>query len=453
MDAVTAFAPRRSEALPSMAAVAAPDPHTTLAVTATYRLSEDGRKASLLAGGNGKALQQLTVNVPVSRLHLVSIDAEGTACLKLRPRYDQITDQKITRVDDVPTYDVPPTIEELFREAARNYQLERTYEAERRAARQERQDAYHERRATLAKAFLADPAQRALVHPAPSPHRCYLAGDNGRRVLFDSNADVGVTRDVPAEAHRRFRADLRTRRQRNLQDRAAQLALHEVRKQVLADFIAQHGTADQRSRQEAGVLPMQEAIEAFTDHAFAALGNRPQYVRDGVDAMQAQVRRIPEYTNAVVMRGALTSSSTDVSHMTAAQWALVNEYRRLLPDATVTLRQHKIGWKRPAGNPPANVQHRGHATRPTVHAAPGVRRLRVLIDCRTARPRAIVPYWSLSRAATNSDDSRSPSHATLPLRRCKLAWRRLRISRAQPFFHDDALRTGTPTRANLVCLR
>lgn len=346
MDTVTAFAPRRSESFPSVAVAAGPDPQTTLAVTATYRLSEDGRKASLLAGGNGKALQQLTVHVPVSRLHLVSVDAEGIACLKLRPRYDQSADQKITRLDDVPTYDVPPTIDDLFREAARNYQLERTYEAERRAARQERQDASHERRAAIAKAFLADPTQRALVHPAPSPHRCYVGGENGRRVLFDSNVDVGVARDVPAEAHRRFRADLRTRRERNLQDRAAQLALHEVKKQVLADFIAQHGSADQRSRQDAGVLPMQEAIEAFADHAFAALGNRAQYARDGVDTMQAHLRRIPEYADAVVMPGDLTISSSDVSHMTAGQWALVNEYRRLLPDATVTLRQHKIGWKR-----------------------------------------------------------------------------------------------------------
>ena len=32
-----------------------------LTVTAVYKLSEDGRKASLLAGGNGQALQRVTV--------------------------------------------------------------------------------------------------------------------------------------------------------------------------------------------------------------------------------------------------------------------------------------------------------------------------------------------------------------------------------------------------------
>jgi hypothetical protein len=42
-----------------------------LAVTATYLLSEEGRKASLLEGGNGRATQEIIVEVPANRLHLV----------------------------------------------------------------------------------------------------------------------------------------------------------------------------------------------------------------------------------------------------------------------------------------------------------------------------------------------------------------------------------------------
>lgn len=41
-------------------------------------------------------------------------------------------------------------------------------------------------------------------------------------------------------------------------------------------------------------------------------------------------------------------TSADVSHMSAPQWAVVNEYRALMPSATVALRQHKISWKRDA---------------------------------------------------------------------------------------------------------
>jgi hypothetical protein len=346
MDTVTAFAPRRSDVHATVGVAVAPDPQKALAVAAVYRLSEDGRKASLLAGGDGRAVQQRTIDVPVNRLHLVSVDLNGLARLKLRPRYQRDGDQRVVRTDDEPTYDVPPTLDDLFRDAARNYELERAYEAERRATQQQRQDAYHERRAVIAQAFLDDATRRALVHPAPSPTRCYIALEDGRRILFDASADIGVARDVPAEAHRRFRADLRARRERNLQDRGAQLALHEEKKRILADFIGQHGTPDQRVRQGAGVLPMKEAIEAFADHAFAALAKRPLYVRDGADLLQTQVRRIPEYADAVVMPGELMITSADVSHMTAAQWALVNEYRALMPDATVTLRQHKISWKR-----------------------------------------------------------------------------------------------------------
>ena len=49
----------------------------TLTVEALYTLSENGRKASLLHSGNGRAVQQLTVDVPANRLHLVTVDAEG----------------------------------------------------------------------------------------------------------------------------------------------------------------------------------------------------------------------------------------------------------------------------------------------------------------------------------------------------------------------------------------
>lgn len=346
MDTVTAFAPRRSETHASAGVAATPEAQQTLAVAAIYRLSEEGRKASLLAGGDGRAVQQRTVDVPVNRLHLVSVDFEGVACLKLRPRYERDSNQQVVRIDDIPTYDAPPAIEDLFRDAARNHQLEQTYDAERRAAKERRRDAIHERRAKIAEAFLADPNQRALVHPTPTRERCYISTENGRRVPFDVRIDVGTARDVPVEAHRRFRADLRARRDRGLQDRASQLALHEEKKRIVAAFIAEHGNADQRSRHEAGVLPMREAVEAITDWTFAALGDRPRYVRDGVETLQAHLRKMPEFADMLVLPRDLLITSSDVQHMTAAHWALVNEYRTLLPDATVVMRIHKIAWKR-----------------------------------------------------------------------------------------------------------
>jgi hypothetical protein len=54
-----------------------------LTVIAVYGLSEAGRKASLITGGDGRAHQRLSVQVPPARLHLVSVDANGIARLKL----------------------------------------------------------------------------------------------------------------------------------------------------------------------------------------------------------------------------------------------------------------------------------------------------------------------------------------------------------------------------------
>ena len=344
MDTVTASAQRRPESV-SAVATATLEQTRTLAVAATYLLSEDGRKASLLAGGNGREMQELTVQVPTNRLHLVSVDANGVARLRLRPRYQLEGEQRIIRIDSPPVYDAPADLEDLFREAARNHQLERAYETERLAERDRRREGGRERRAQLARTFLDDPAQRALVHPSPTPKRCYLATQQGR-VLFDATRDDAPAREVPPEAHRRFRADLRARRERNLQERAAQLGLHEEKKRVIDEWIAVHGTAEQQARQAVGVLPMAEAIEAITDEAFALLGDRPPYEHDGVARLQAYLRQHSEHPDAVVTRDDLVVTSTNGQQMTAVQWALVQEFRRSLPDATVTLRVHRIAWKR-----------------------------------------------------------------------------------------------------------
>ena len=91
MDAIAHAATRRLDS--SLHAVGTPTPAIpvesvrTLSVTADYRLSEVGRKASLLNGGNGRAEQRVKVAVPLTRLHLVHVDANGIARLKLRPQF------------------------------------------------------------------------------------------------------------------------------------------------------------------------------------------------------------------------------------------------------------------------------------------------------------------------------------------------------------------------------
>jgi hypothetical protein len=326
----------------------------TLAVTATYVLTEEGRKASLLAGADGRAVQEIAVQVPDNRLHLVTVDANGVARLKLRPRYRLGDDQCVVRTDAPPEYDAPPSIEDLFREAARNHQLETTYQAERRAVRSNRRDAERDSRAAVAEAFLGDSNQRAIAHPPPTPKRCAVSTERGR-VLFDADTDSPPARDVPPEAHRRFRADLRARQERNQHGRAAQLALHEEKKRFIAEWIAIHGTREQQERQAAGMLPIAEAVEAITDEALSVLHDLPRYTRDGVDRLQAYLRRDPRYADAVVSPGTLSVISSNAVKASAAQWARLKHVQGIVPTAIVALRLHRLAWRQDPGAPTVTV--------------------------------------------------------------------------------------------------
>src|SRR6266850_7059998 len=140
MEAATAFPSRQSASFQESAGSVNREPTRMLTATATYRLSEEGRKASLLAGGDGRALQEQTIQVPGTRLHLVRVDTDGTARLKLRPRYQLNDAGAVTRIDEPPTYDAPPDLDELFREAARNHELGSAYDTARRASRTQRRD-------------------------------------------------------------------------------------------------------------------------------------------------------------------------------------------------------------------------------------------------------------------------------------------------------------------------
>ena len=365
METVTRTADRQVCAVLA-ASTPGPEVARTLLVTAIYLLSEDGRKASLLAGGDGHAVQQITLQVTANRLHLVSVDKQGVARLKLRPRFERDEERGLVRIDAAPLYDAPPTIDELYRAAAKNHELETVYHAERVAQRSRRSDDDRTRRETVAEAFLADKGQRAVAHPPPSPKRCYVITDHGR-LLFDITADQGIAKEVPPEAHRRFRADLRVKAERvhvptdrprkklrlppappksHRQNRTEQLALHEEKKRFIAEWIAANGTDEQKTRQAAGVLPMAEAIEGITDQAFAVNGQVPVYTRDGADRLQTFLRQSTGTSDLVVSPSDVAVRSVHAVKATATQWAVVRGLQSLVPDATVVLREHVLSLKR-----------------------------------------------------------------------------------------------------------
>jgi hypothetical protein len=342
MDTATLSVLRRSD-LVATEGLTRPEAVRTLPVKAIFLLSENGRKASLLAGGDGRELQTVEVEVPANRLHLVVVDPDGQARLKLRPRYEIRPDGRVAQMTTPPVYDQPPTIDDLYLAAAKNHELERAYVAQ-GGTRARKRATLREVRAQLADTFLATPAQRARIHPPPEPTRCWVDGPDGR-VLFDAKRDEGIARQVPAEAYKRFHADERVRRQRNSQERKRRLAVLEEKNRFVAEWIAAHGTPDQQERQSNGLLPFEEAREAIADRALEPLQEWPRYIRNGAAVLQAHLRRYPQYTDVVITERDLAVADDNAVHATAAQWARVQEARATLPDATVTLRSHRLTWR------------------------------------------------------------------------------------------------------------
>lgn len=127
------------------------------------------------------------------------------------------------------------------------------------------------------------------------------------------------------------------------------------KKRLVAEWIAAHGTPELHSRHAAGMLPMAEAIEAMTDEAFAVINDRPQYVRDGPERLQAYLRQFRQYASAVVTSPDVVVTSKDAGQATAAQWELVQGLRAAFPDATVTLRVHRVAWRQDPQAPTLTV--------------------------------------------------------------------------------------------------
>lgn len=348
METVTRFVDRQSGSL-SAASTPGADAARTLSATAIYLLSEDGRKASLLSGGDGRAVQQVALQVPANRLHLVSVDRQGVARLKLRPRFEMDA-TGIVRIESGPMYDTPPTVDELYRAAAKNHELETAYHAQRTAVRAKRTDDDRVRRQSVAEAFLADKGLRAAAHPPPTPKTCYVTTERGG-VLFDVSIDQGLAKDVPLEAHRRFRADQRAYQEKVRQDQISQAALHEEKKQFIAEWISTNGTEEEKARHASGVLPMAEAIARISDQVFAAVDTRPVYEHDGAQRLQRSIRQCTGSADVVVTSADVVARSAHAITASAEEWAAIREIQERLPEAHTVLRHHLLLSRRHQGVP------------------------------------------------------------------------------------------------------
>ena len=173
--------------------------------------------------------------------------------------------------------------------------------------------------------------------------------------MFDVASDAGIAKEVPIEAHRRFRNDLNARRQRNLSQRSEQLELHQQKKAAATAWVSTHGTADQRSRAAAGVLAIDEVIAAMTDEAFQTAKDIPVYERDGVARLQEHVRSTTGDASLVVAPADLQVTSVDAASATSDQWSAVSRLQTMFPDATIKVREHRLSSRRHATRAPLIV--------------------------------------------------------------------------------------------------
>ena len=140
-------------------------------------------------------------------------------------------------------------------------------------------------------------------------------------MLFDVTKGSPLSRTVPPRAHRRFQADLRARRWQNQQRRAGEEARHDEKQRFVAEWILAQGTPEQQTRQRAGVLSMEEAIDAITDYVFVAARECPLYRHDDGACLQAYLRTLPHYAEAVVTKTGLAHRFEDAKAATSGQWA------------------------------------------------------------------------------------------------------------------------------------
>jgi hypothetical protein len=326
-----------------------------VAVSATYWLSEAGRRSSLVTGGNGRARQRLMIRVSAADMELVHVDPRGRASLRLSPRFVQHPQTgRWQRVDEPRLFDHVPPVDDLLAEARTVHDARQQYDAQRVSERSIRETAILAAKTALAQQFLADPNARAIPYPAPNKIRAWLSGPNQRRVQFRAGDPEPLCR-VPAEARRRFERDQEQRRAVKTQRRTEQEHHEQAKRATLTAWVQAHGTDDQRRRFAAGLLPIDELREAITDHFFAPLAAFPVYVLDGLERLHARFREDPRYAGVSVAPEELGVSNQPAGQATPAQWQRMAELRAALPGANVYLRKHTIAWKADPAAPTAHT--------------------------------------------------------------------------------------------------
>jgi hypothetical protein len=66
---------------------------------------------------------------------------------------------------------------------------------------------------------------------------------------------------------------------------------------------------------------------------------------DGAERLQAHLRALTG-TNVVVLPSELEIAGLNATDASAAEWTVMQQLKSRLPDADVTLREHRLSWRR-----------------------------------------------------------------------------------------------------------
>jgi hypothetical protein len=125
------------------------------------------------------------------------------------------------------------------------------------------------------------------------------------------------------------KVDNAAREAREAKDKAAYKALEKRKADGLAAFVAAHCTDVQKARRTADLMPNKEVLALVRDSVFAPLDQQPRYER-----MRASDYGYQDEETVVEF------DTRDAKAATDDQFVAMEAIRKLLPGATVTLREH-----------------------------------------------------------------------------------------------------------------
>lgn len=293
-----------------------------------YQLDEKGRKASLLAGGNGKAQQFIDVEVTAELLVLVHVDDDGTAAYNLSP---EVCYPVVRNRYSVPL-SAPEAAAEVLRIAAEKQakaEQDALKDAEKKAAEEKMHAEQDTRWLALAQRFIVGDPE---VKRTGLVFECQLnniypwnAATTGLIAQIDTETNRRGKIQADAEAVKRA-AEEKVSAERNAKIDAARLA-----------WLRQHGTVNQVERFEADVLSENELFEAIRAVVLPEkLGEAEAYqIHHSVD-----VEHNDDCGEDSVKWEVEDGSSCT---LTATQWACLKSVRAAaagIPDAVVDVRKH-----------------------------------------------------------------------------------------------------------------